>query len=67
MIITIRQMGAYWPIAPRSAVDIVTPKTAEAPSLEDRTTATSITTQLLMIAFLGQDECRAQHPCNPYD
>ena len=66
MIITIIQMGAYWPIVPWSAVDIATPKIAEAPSMEDRTTAT-ITTQLLMIAFLGQDECRAQHPCNPYD
>ena len=56
MIITIRQVGAYWQIAPGSAVDIATAKTAEAPSMEDRTTAT-ITTQLLMIAFLGQDEC----------
>ena len=56
MIITIIQMGAYWPIAPWSAVDIATAKTAEAPSMEDRTTAT-ITTQLLMIAFLSQDEC----------
>ena len=56
MIITIRQMGAYRPITPRSAVDIATAKTAEAPSMKDRTTAT-ITMQLLMIAFLGQDEC----------
>ena len=56
MIITIRQVGAYWQIAPWSAVDIATAKSAKAPSMEDRTTAT-ITMQLLMIAFLGQDEC----------
>ena len=66
MIITIRKVGAYWQIAPWSAVDIATAKTAEAPSMKDRTTAT-ITTQLLMIAFLGKDECQAQHPYNPYD
>ena len=48
--------GAYWPIGSWSAVNIATPKTGKAPSMEDRTTAT-ITMQLLMIAFLGQDEC----------
>ena len=64
MIITIIQMGAYWPIAPWSAVDIATPKTAEAHSMEDRTTDT-ITTQLLMIAFLSQDECQATLMISP--
>ena len=49
-------MGVYWPIIPRCVEDIAETKTAEAPSLDTRTTAT-ITMQLLMIAFLGQDEC----------
>ena len=50
IIITIGQMGAYWPIDPRCAVDIAPAPTAEAPEVEHRTTAT-ITTQLLMIGI----------------
>ena len=49
-IITITLMVAYWRIVPRCAVDFATAKTAEALSVEQRTTAT-ITTQLLMIGI----------------
>ena len=49
-IIIMLLMAAYWPIDPRCAVDIATAKTAEAPELDHRMTAT-ITTQLLMIGI----------------
>ena len=47
-IISITLMVAFWPIDPRCAEDFAPAVTAEAPEVEDRTTAT-ITTQLLMI------------------
>ena len=49
-ITTITLMGAYWPIDPRCVEDIAPAKTAEAPSVDTRTTAT-ITMQLPMIGI----------------
>ena len=48
IIIGIVQTAAYWPIAPRFAVDIAPAPTAEAPSVEYRKTVCFITQQRMI-------------------